>query len=429
MPKLTKRTVDAAKASTKEQFIWDSQLPGFGLRVKTSGAKSFLIQYRNASRKTRRFTIGKANIVPAERARKFAARLLADVADGADPSAERKETRQAETVEQLAGLYLRDYAGEHKAQSSARTDAGNLRNHVLFLIGKMKVRDLKRADIERMHRDIKNGKTARKLPARPRGRSEVTGGPGIANRCLRLVSKMLACAEQWGIREGNPARGISLYPEKPMKRYLDAEEISRLVAALNAAERDGTETPQVIAAFRVLLFTGLRRGEVLDLRWKDIDLRSHMVRLQHTKAGEGRDAPLNASAQKVIASLPEGKPNDLVFHGATGSSSKFSPGKPWTRIRKAANLGSIEINGITETARLHTLRHTVGTHGAASGMSEFDLMHLLGHKHAATTRRYVSEVQDATRRNAEIIGNTIAAMGAGDQSAEVIELKGRKASS
>jgi len=415
MPKLTKRIFDAAKADSKELFIWDSQLKGFGLRVKPSGNKSFLIQYRNSGHKTRRYTLKK--IVSVEGARKKARAFLAQIADGYDPSAEAKEARSAETVADLAELYIKDYAIEQKAASSVITDKSNLRNHVIYLIGSIPVRELVRADIERMHRNIKNGKSARKLEARPRGRSEVKGGAGIANRCLRLVSKMLSCAEQWNIREGNPARSIPLYPESPRHRYLDDDEIKLLVNALNKAEETGSESSQVIAAFRMLFFTGMRRGEVMNLRWKDVDLRKEIARLQSTKAGDRRDVPLNTAAQSVIASLDKGEPEGFVFHGASGPQSKFSPGKPWTRIRNAANLGEVEINGVVETARLHTLRHTVGTHGAAAGMSEYDLMFLLGHKNAATTRRYVQEVEQNTRRNAEIIGDKFSSIGNDDPEA------------
>jgi len=425
MTNLTNKTVAAIKPRDDEFFVWDAKLPGFGLRVKPSGAKSFLIQYRNRSGRTRRYSLGKVGVVAPEQARKIAKRELARIADGADPSAERKEARQAESMAELAEQYLKEYAEEHKAPQSVRTDCANIENHVLPLMGAMKIRDINRADVERVHRAIKNGKTARELPARSRGRRTIKGGPGIANRVARLLSKMFACAEEWGLREGNPARGIRMYKEAPRHRYLDADEIARLVAALDDAERAQTESPFAIAGFRFLLYTGLRRGEAFCLRWRDVDLRKGVVRLQNTKTRKGRTVQLNTAAQEVLTGLSEGAPDHIVFRGAARPDGPLSPGRPWQRIRERAKFGKIEIGGIMETVRIHTLRHTVGTHGAAAGLTEFQLMQLLGHRTAATTRRYVQEIEEATRRDAEKVGSAISAMGRGE-SAEVIEISKQK---
>ncbi len=93
MTKLTVRTVSAARSGERDLFVWDDELPGFGLRVKPSGVKSYLIQYRNLHNQSRRHTIGRHGVFSPEKAREKARRMLADIQDGADPAKERTDRR------------------------------------------------------------------------------------------------------------------------------------------------------------------------------------------------------------------------------------------------------------------------------------------------------------------------------------------------
>ena len=414
MTKLTNRSVAAARPGMLAVLIWDDELSGFGLRVQPSGVKSFVIQYRNRHNETRRITIGRVGVIAPEKARRKAKREFARIQDGADPAQERKDIRQAETVAELAERYISDYAEQYKKPRSIATDKANIENHVLPLMGRMKVRNVTRADVQRAMRQVREGKTARTLEAKPRGRRIIRGGPGIANRVLRLLGKMFACAQGWDLRPDNPARGIRLFKESPRHRYLDADEIAHLYAALDAAERAGTERPSALAVIRFLGFTGLRRGEALGLRWKDVDMKGGTVQLQETKSGEGREVPIPTPALEALSKLPAGKPDEYVFKGAK-EGTVVNPAKPWSRILMSAGLDNTkEIGGVEETVRLHTLRHTVGTWGAAGGASELQLMQILGHKSAATTRRYVATAKEAQRKGTERIARAIQAAGNGN---------------
>src|SRR5215475_5279114 len=111
MPKLTKRVVDTLSADpVREYFVWDDELKGFGVRVKPSGVVSFLIQYRNAGGRSRKYTLGQYGRITPEEARQLARQQLAGVARGEDPAKERSDTRAAPTMADLAADYLERHA-------------------------------------------------------------------------------------------------------------------------------------------------------------------------------------------------------------------------------------------------------------------------------------------------------------------------------
>ena len=160
MAKLTKRTVDAATVREKDYFIWDDELPGFGLRIFASGKRSYLIQYRAAGR-TRRFTIGLHGVWTAETARQEAKVQLGRVAQGDNPSEERLLDHQAITVKELCAMYLKDLdaglilgkGGRPKKATTIVSDTGRIHRHITPLIGNRRVKDLVKADIAKVLKD------------------------------------------------------------------------------------------------------------------------------------------------------------------------------------------------------------------------------------------------------------------------------------
>lgn len=193
--KITKRLVDAAMPDpAKDAFWWDSELRGFGLKVTPAGVKVYVLQYhvgtgRNARR--RRLVIGRhGSPWTPEKARIEAKRLLGDIADGGDPLERRQQDRKTMTIAELCDLYLAEGVA-HKKATTLRSDRGRIEHHIKPLLGKRRLDQVTRADIERLLTDVKSGKTAvgpnkdkRQVGSIPRG------GAGVAAQCVTLLGTL-----------------------------------------------------------------------------------------------------------------------------------------------------------------------------------------------------------------------------------------------
>jgi len=395
--KLTKRTVEAHAAKDTDVFLWDTALPGFGVRIKPSGAKTFLIQYRNAEGLSKRYSIGKFGVLSADQARHEAQQLLAAVARGGDPSSEKQERREAPTMAELAERYLVDHARIKKKASSVRSDETLLRNHILPSLGNRKVQSINRADILKLHREMHDR-------------------PGAANRTLALLSKMFNLAEAWDLRpdRSNPTTHVERYKERRLERYLTAEELARLSEAMNQAEIDGTATKHLIAALRLLILTGCRAGEILTLQWSQVDWDRGCLFLPTSKTGP-KVVHLNEPALDVLQALwaSRDKKNSFVIEGEMPGQHLVDYRRAWHRIRARAGL---------EDVRVHDLRHTFASIAAGLGEGLPMIGKLLGHTQPATTSRYAHLADDPVRRAGERVAAKLSDLMQGQQG-KVVQLR------
>lgn len=397
--RLTKRLVESIPPGRKDVIVWDDLIKGFGLKVTPTGRRVYFAYYRAKSGRQRRPSIGKHGTLTVDQAREIAKGWLAQATLGGDVGADRKEAKAQLTVSELGDRYLKDYAERYKKPRSVVSDRANLANHIVPLIGKLLVKDVTRSDLERLQGAIRDGRTARVGKARARGRRIVRGGSGVANRVLALASKMFACAEGWGLREGNPARGIRKFREHRRDRFLDQAEIARLLAILDQAEHQNIDR-LAAAAVKILLYTGLRSGEVMGLRWTEVDLNQGSLRLTDSKTGS-RTVPVSSYVVDVFKGLPRASPDDLVFAGAK-PDTPLALTRPWYRLRAAAK--------IDQTANLHCLRHTFASWSVMGGLSLPQVGAVLGHKTAQTTLRYADHRQDAIRGYSQKVGDSFALM-------------------
>jgi integrase len=406
--RITKRAVDALRAGA---ILWDTGVKGFGVRCRASGS-FYMVKYRARGRQ-RWYTIGRHGAPwTVEQARREARSVLGDVARGVDPAEARAAARRDPSVAELCDLYLAEGCATKKPSTLA-SDRGRIEGYIKPLLGRKRLHAVTRADVERFMQDVAAGKTSVDVKTRPHGRAIVKGGKGTASRTVGLLGGIFTFAVNRRLRADNPVRGVKRFADRKLDRFLSDTELARLGDVLATAERGGTETTFMVAAIRLLLFTGARLGEILGLRWEHVDIERAYLGLPDSKTGQ-KVLYLNAPALQVLAELPRVEGNPFVICGEREGAHLVNLEKPWQRIRARAGLDDV---------RLHDLRHSFASIGAAGGLSLPMIGKLLGHTQAATTERYAHLAADPVRAANEAIGERIAAAMRGQADAEVVELE------
>jgi integrase len=419
MPTLTKRTVDATKPHTDGvRFLWDDDLKGLGLRVTPAGHKSYVFQYRLGGRAVtaRRVTIGEHGAVTPDQARREAKKMAGMVAAGRCPATEREAAKRARVVTQSAptiATLAAEFLADRQAKKKARTVLEYRRlfnKDVLPVLGRARVAELTRAQVAKLH-------------------LVMSDRPYLANRALSILSAMLRFAELHGYRPTgtNPCTGIELYPERSRERFLTDEELKRFGTALAKAERTGLPTPTklqrkpsapekakyrpknagtpipanpyAVAALRFLILTGWRESEALGLRWDQLDFARGIAALPETKTGRS-DRHVGAPALALLSELPRLADSPFVFPGAKPRTHLVEIKRVWEAVRHAAKL---------EGVRLHDLRHSFASVGAAGGLSLPMIGALLGHREVSTTQRYAHLGDDPRKAAADRVSAHVAA--------------------
>ena len=374
IPRITKRSVDAIKAGGTDTVYWDGELTGFGLRVRRSGRKSYVVQTRIAG-KLCWFTIGPHGPLNPDQARARALEILACAKKGIDPRNADARREAEPSMADLGRRFLEEYVPVHCKPSTREEYSRSVKLFVDPVIGELRVPEVQRKDIAALHHGLRDK-------------------PYQANRTLGVLSKMFSLAEVWGWRPdgSNPCRHVKRYKEHKRERFLSPEETERLGQVLRDVEE---EMSSAVAAFRLLLLTGCRMSEIRDLRWEYV--KDDCIELPDAKTG-GRVVPLGPEARAVLSAIPRDEDNPWVIAGRLPGSHLTDLQRPWRRIRKQAGL---------EGVRIHDLRHSFASRALALGESLTMIGKLLGHTQVQTTARYAHLARDSIQTAAARITGSI----------------------
>jgi integrase len=370
--RLTERVVKTAPVPS---ITWDDTDKGFMLRVYSTGTRSFCLGYRVGYRE-RRLTIGNWPTWSVDAARERARELRRGVDIGRDPLAEKRERREAPTMQDLANRYLTEVLPTLNKHATAKrrlyreTDTRKILDEVVKKLGKhTPVASVHHGDIKVLHAHF----TAR-------------GGPR-ANRILALVSKMFSLSliplagedKAWRSPvDGNPVKGIKRHDEEGRGKLYSPAQLAAISDAL--ASYPGQRSADAV---RLILLSGARPIEVLRSRWTEFDAEAGvwLRPSAHVKTKRPIAVPLCAPALELIDKLRRGRAQDeqLLFPGKGGGEMSTLQ-HVWSHVRRHAGLG--------EDCRLYDLRHSFATTGAQAGLSLPLIGRLLGHTKPSTTEKY-----------------------------------------
>ena len=408
---LSKRTVDAAYPGDKRYYIWDCDLRGFGLRIETSGVKTFVTKYRaggggrNAPQRIQ--TVGRYGTLTPEVARRKAKAILGAAAAGADPAGDLAAKRREMSMAALIDYYEQHGCvvqrgkriGEPMKPLTKAYTIARLRHHVAPLLGHRRVSEITSGDIERFAADIAAGKTAKNEKIGPRKRIIVKGGPGASRKVVRDLSAVFSFARRSEIVDRNPCDNAAVRKTDDQKtRFLTLEEVGRLGQALDELEAEGTN-PKAINIARLWALTGCRRNEIAGLKWDEVDFDSGLLVLEDSKTGRSV-RPLGTAALTLLQQIQRDEGSDYIFPADTGDGYFQGTKTPWARaVRRAA------LPGVTP----HTLRHTIGSTAISTGEAIALTGAILGHSNPRSTAIYAHIQHEPSRKAANRVSKKIAA--------------------
>ena len=378
---ISRRTVEALPVGEREMVYWDHELSGFGLRVYPSGTKVYLVQTRSGG-KSRRVTIGRHGVLSAEQARRKAAQFIASIKAGEEPVRTQSPPDAGPTIAEVADRYMKEHVAVRCKPSTARACRCTLDRYLLPVFGARQLGSIGREEVAalqyRLHKT-----------------------PIMANRVVDMLSRLFNMAEAWGLgaEAGNPCRFVQKYKERSCERFLSEEEFRRLGRVLDEVEAEGKVSASAVAAIRLLMLTGCRRGEIVTLRWEDVDLEAGELRLRDAKTGP-RQVALSPAEVRVLSAIPRVVDNPWVIAGRKPGTRLGNLNASWLVVRARADL---------EDVRLHDLRHSFASRALALGESLTMIGKLLGHRKVQTTARYAHLAQDSVKASAARVAESLKA--------------------
>lgn len=361
------------KSGWSRDVRWDTEVPGFGVRVYPSGEKAFVFSYRANGRK-RLMRIGRCSTMTLKEARDRAKKHDVAVSDGEDPLEDRQRKRTAGTFRDLVDAYVTDQK-DHKRKTWAKSKQ-RLDNHIPSGWWGRPAGNIYASDITALHARV--GKTA----------------PYMANRVLETLRAMYGRAKRWGFDVSeNPAEGIEKFHEVKRKRFVSEAEFPALAQAI-----DTEPNIYIRAVLWLYLLSGARKSELLEARWDQVDWERRVFNLPETKSGEAQIISLSKPAIAILQATPKMEGNPYIFPGKKKGKHLVNISKAWSRIRKAAKI---------EDVRLHDIRRTVGSWLSSDRVDLNQIKEALRHASISTTLTYARLGEDPAREAMESHGEKV----------------------
>jgi integrase len=355
-----------------EYCIWDTELAGFGLRVRPTGKYYWFVRLRHRG-KHRRITLARTDELAAELARAQARRLLAEVA--LDGLPKRAVVKATPILSDFVDTYWDDLSRVWKTSTTKR-NWNAWKTVIAPTFGAMRVADILPADIHRWRDDCAGTRE------------------GLFNRALPVLAALLKYAEGLRLRRkgSNPCRGMPRYWREPKERYLTPAEYRRIGAALREQE---VAYPAQVALMRLLLFTGARVGEILNLRWEWV--QPPRLLLPDSKTG-AKTIWLNNQALEVLERIARHDGTSLVFPNRAGTRP-LNFDNWWLPFRRSCALPDV---------RVHDLRHSFASTAIMDNVPLATIGRLLGHVLSETTAKYAHLSDDVIGDAADRIAGSLA---------------------
>lgn len=347
----------------KRYMVYDNKCSSLAVRITDKGNKSFVIQTRFEGRVIK-ITLGKYPNLSIEQARKKYIKILNEIENGINPNDILKNKRQEYTFGKLFKEYMERYSKIYK--KSWKYDEREIPRFSRCWF-KRKISNISTQEIRKLHDSIR-----------------VENGLYQANRMYERIRAMYNKAIEWGYIKENPAVGVKKFKEKKRERFLLPAEIKSFFKSLELEENKVVKD-----YFKILLFTGARKTNVLAMRWDEIDFDRRIWRIPETKNGESLEVPLIDYAIEVLNNID--KTNEWVFPSKTSKKGHFSdPKRPWKRILERAGIKDL---------RIHDIRRTLGSYQAITGSSLSIIGRSLGHKSLEATQIYARLNNDTVRKS------------------------------
>lgn len=358
----------ASSSTQKSVEYTDEGCPGLKAEVGRSGQGTYLFRYTAPNGRKRGMRIGTVGAMTLGEARQIALAARASLDRNVDPQDERDRLKEMPTLDEWVRQEYLPWAELNKR--SWKDDRSRYANHLARRWGGMRLCDISSRDVERLKSDFLKSHS-----------------PATTNRMLTLLSAIFREAINHDVVKTNPVAKVKLVKEKSDgQRYMTADEVGRLMAAL-----DADENPVAADALKLLLLTACRREEILQLKWAAVNLDQGVAKIEHTKNGHVHWVQLSDAALELIKRQPSKGRSVYVFPGRDGGD------KPINNVRKTLERAQ-KAAGITDHVHIHTLRHTAASLAVQNGVPLYTVQAMLSHKTARMVQRY-AHLNDATVRS------------------------------